>query len=105
MKNGNEWNLGCDIGAGHDYGVNEIIYMINGRAILVATCPDPDDAAYIVRAVNAHDKLMELLRISRKYVSCEIIEDMKEGLSAEIENNLLVSIDEALRLADEPTTG
>lgn len=76
MKDGNEWNLGCDIGAGHSYGANQIIYMINGRAILVATCPDPDDAAYIVRAVNAFDGLVGTLKhLDREFSSDSYLSD------------------------------
>lgn len=62
---------------------------------IIATVPDPKDAALIVRAVNAYQPLVEAARIGTSYIRSSM-----KMYESEVDRENLKIIEAALRLAE-----
>lgn len=78
------------------------VSVLSGKRV-VAECERDEDAAYIVKAVNAHDKLVSALREARELLELNGIDhndtaDYGNGRA----DDIVIRIANALRAAGEP---
>lgn len=83
--------------AGFSPDIMTVITSADGDVDYLTLGNHKANAAFIVKAVNSHDNLVEILEAVANYLA--EFSDVDDGGEGNVENKLLVNIEETLKMA------